>query len=62
MKEIDESTLKVTEYELIGKLPDPFVFDSGERMTSPGQWEKRREEIYKYAIDLQYGTLPPAPE
>ncbi len=62
MKEIDENTLKVTEYELLDKLPDPFVFDSGERMTSPDQWEKRREEIYKYAIDLQYGTLPPAPE
>ncbi len=54
--------LKITEYELLGKLPDPFVMDDGTRITDPKDWEKRREEIYRYAIELQYGVQPPAPE
>ncbi|MBP5207838.1 MAG: hypothetical protein J6330_05225 [Clostridia bacterium] len=62
MNEINENTLKVTEYELLGKLPDPFVCDDGSRITSPDQWEKRRAEIYKTAVELQYGTQPPSPE
>lgn len=62
MNEIDENTLKITGYKLLGKLPDPFTFDDGTRLTSPDQWEKRREEISRYAVDLQYGTMPPAPE
>lgn len=62
MDTVNENTLKITEYELIGKLPDPFMFDNGERMTSKNQWEKRRAEIYKTAVELQYGTQPPAPE
>ena len=62
MDKVNENTLKVTEYKLLGKLPDPFMFDSGERMTSKDQWEKRRAEIYKTAVELQYGTQPPAPE
>ncbi|MBQ3868978.1 MAG: hypothetical protein II777_00385 [Clostridia bacterium] len=57
-----EYPLKITEYELSGKLPDPFILDSGKRITKPEEWEERRKEIYKTAIELQYGTLPPAPE
>ncbi|MBQ7700675.1 MAG: hypothetical protein IJT49_10100 [Clostridia bacterium] len=59
---INENTLKITEYKLLGKLPDPFMLDCGRRISSPGEWEKRREEMYKTAIELQYGTMPPAPE
>ena len=62
MDKVNENTLKITEYELLGKLPDPFMFDNGERMTSKDQWEKRRAEIYKTAVELQYGTQPPDPE
>ncbi|MBQ1232053.1 MAG: hypothetical protein IIX86_00835 [Clostridia bacterium] len=54
--------LKVTKYETYGTLPDLFRFDDGTRMTSPDQWESRRAEIYRQAIELQYGTQPPAPE
>ncbi|MBO4326316.1 MAG: hypothetical protein J5950_03490 [Clostridia bacterium] len=54
--------LKITGYELLGKLPDPFISDSGERLTSPEQWPERRAEIYKTAVELQYGTQPPEPE
>lgn len=54
--------LKLTKYETYGTLPDLFMFDDGTRMTSPDQWEARRQEIYKQAVELQFGTQPPAPE
>lgn len=57
-----EGLLNVTEYKVLGKLPDPFVNDDGRRLTSPGEWPARRAEIYKTAIELQYGTQPPKPE
>ncbi len=54
--------IKILEYNLRGKLPDPFVFDSGEHLSSRLDWQRRREEIYKSAVELQYGPIPPAPE
>ena len=54
--------LKVTKYETYGTLPDLFQFDDGTRVTCPAEWEARRAEIYKQAVELQYGTQPPAPE
>lgn len=60
--DFDENLISVSEYEVVGKLPDPFLMNDGRRITSPDEWEKRREEIYKTAIELQYGTQPPAPE
>ena len=62
MEDIRADMLRITEYTLLGKLPDPFTFDDGKRMTSPSEWDKRRLEIYKSAIELQYGTQPPAPD
>ena len=57
-----DTMLQVTSYEVLGQLPDIFTMDNGERLTNPAEWEKRRAEIYKTAIELQYGTIPPAPE
>ena len=62
MSYIDETMLNVTEYRVLGKLPDPFLFDDGTRVDSREAWTKRRAEIYRSAIELQYGTMPPAPE
>ncbi len=62
MEKVNENMLRVTEYEVLGKLPDPFTLDSGERITKPEQWEKRRAEIYRTAVELQYGQIPPEPE
>ena len=59
---VNESLLKITSYELLGKLPDPFVTDSGKRIASQEEWDTRRAEIYRSAVELQYGTLPPKPE
>lgn len=57
-----EEIIKVTEYEVLGKLPDPFVFDDGTKVESVDDWEKRKAEIYETAVELQYGTQPPKPE
>lgn len=62
MKKVDENTLEITGYELLAGLPDPFLKDSGERISSPGQWAERRAELYSSCIGLQYGGMPPEPE
>ncbi len=61
-REIHEDLIKIEKYELLGELPDPFVFNDGTRLTDPADWPRRRPEIYRDAIELQYGTMPPAPE
>ena len=54
--------MKITSYEVLGKLPDLFAFEDGRRVASLADWEERRREIYKTAVELQYGEIPPAPE
>lgn len=54
--------IKITEYKLAGKLPDPFVFEDGTPVTDPAQWPARKAEIWKYAVDMQFGHEPPKPE
>lgn len=61
-KMISEDMISITEYDLCGKLPDPFIFDDGSRVITAEDWKRRRAEIYKSAVELQYGTIPPAPE
>ena len=59
---MEDNKLKVTKYEVLGKLPDIFTFEDGTKVKTQADWEKRRKEIYKYVVDLQYGTIPPKPE
>ena len=54
--------LKITEYKLLEKLPDPFVRDDGQRLADPADWEERRREIKAGACALLYGKRPPEPE
>ena len=65
MKESDfvtQDLLKITEYTLLEKLPDPFVAADGRRIADPAEWEKRRQEIKDSACELLYGKRPPEPE
>ena len=55
MWNINENTIRVTEYDVLGELPDPFLFDDGGRIRTKEDWEKRRAEIYKTTVELQYG-------
>jgi hypothetical protein len=57
-----DTMLEVTSYEVLGQLPDIFTFDNGEELKDPADWDRRRAEIYKSAVELQYGTMPPEPE
>jgi len=59
---VTEDLLNVTRFEWLGPLPDLFTFDNGEKVKDASDWERRRAEIYKSAIELQYGTMPPEPE
>jgi len=54
--------MDITEYKVLGKLPDLFTFEDGRKVESIADWRERRKEIYKSAVDLQYGGMPPEPE
>ena len=54
--------MKITSYEVLGKLPDLFTFDDGRKVQSLDDWNERRKELYKTAVELQYGEIPPEPE
>lgn len=62
MFDFDEDLIKITRYDVLGELPDPFEKDGGGRISGPAEWPSRRAEIYRTAVELQYGTQPPAPE
>ena len=47
---------------ILGKLPDPFVFDDGSRVKSAADWPRRREEILSSVIRTEFGGMPPQPE
>ena len=53
--------LEVLKYEVLGKLPPLMHMEDGSAVT-PQNWRQRRAQLYKTAIELQYGTLPPEPE
>ncbi|MBQ7868684.1 MAG: hypothetical protein IJ354_11170 [Clostridia bacterium] len=54
--------MKITSYEVLGKLPDLFTFDNGQKVTCIDDWKKRRKELMKTVVTLQYGQFPPEPE
>lgn len=54
--------IKIKEYEVLSKLPDLFTMDDGSKVRTAADWQKRRAEIYKTAVELQYGAVPPAPD
>ncbi|MBR5680730.1 MAG: hypothetical protein IKX19_08750 [Clostridia bacterium] len=54
--------MKITKYEVLGKLPDPFTFADGRKVRNTADWEERRRELYGPVIELQYGGMPPEPE
>lgn len=45
----------------IPKLPDPFKFIDGSRMTSKADWARRRYEISQLVQKYVYGPKPPKP-
>jgi len=54
--------MKITSYEVLGKLPDLFTFEDGRPVKNIADWEQRRQELIKAAVCLQYGDILPEPE
>ena len=59
---VHETLTSITRYESLGNLPDPFMFDDGSPVRSGSDWPRRKAEMAKTALELQYGVMPPAPE
>lgn len=53
---------EVIKCETLGKLPELLAFNDGRPVRTPVDWEERRSELFKTAVELQYGELPPKPE
>ncbi len=57
-----KNLIRTTEYQVLGKLPDPFLTEKGKRIRSVSEWPEQRKMLFRSAVELQYGTQPPAPE
>lgn len=54
--------MQITEYEVLGQLPDPFGMEDGRRVSSEADWARQRQTLRRLCIEAQFGTLPPAPD
>jgi hypothetical protein len=43
------------------ELNDLFRFENGERVRTLADWRRRRQELLKLVLEIEYGRLPPAP-
>ena len=62
MFDYNENTIQITEYNLSGKLPNPFVFKNGDPVRTKDDWKRRCQEIWNPTVTLQFGQKPPVPE
>ncbi len=62
MARFDEKIIKITDYQVLGELPDPFLKADGSRACTPEEFEKHKSELYRSAVEFQYGKMPPEPE
>ncbi len=46
--------------DVVGELPNPFVFIDGSNVTCQNDWPRRRNELLDVCVDIEYGGLPPA--
>ncbi|MBR4236663.1 MAG: acetylxylan esterase [Clostridia bacterium] len=47
---------------IFGRLPDVFAFTDGGRVLNLSDWDRRRREILKDVIEIEFGGMPPEPE
>lgn len=48
-------------HESTAALPDLFTFDDGRALDDPAEWPRRRAELLKPLMAIEYGPLPPTP-
>ena len=58
----DEKIIKITDYKVVSELPDPFLRSDGTRVKNAEEFETHKAELYRSAVEIQYGTMPPEPE
>lgn len=58
----DENLIKITKYDVLGKLPNPFLMPNGDIADTSEKWQQQRKELLKTAVELQYGQILPNPE
>ena len=59
---LDENLIIITKYDVLGKLPNPFLMSDGSFANTPEKWQIQRQELLKTAVELQYGQILPKPE
>ena len=42
---VPEDLIKITKYEVLDKLPNPFIFNDGTPLKTKEDWQKRKQEI-----------------
>jgi len=57
-----DTKLNVHSYRVLGELPPLLINDAGEAVIDAKGFAERRKELYRTAVELQYGTQPPAPD
>jgi len=59
---VTNDCVKIKDLKLLSELPDVLKFDDGTPVLTKDDFEKRRCELFRHAVEFQYGTQPPAPE
>ncbi|MBO5200738.1 MAG: hypothetical protein J6B93_05590 [Clostridia bacterium] len=59
---IHENLIKITGYEVLGQLPDPFIMKDGGIADTPDKWRSHRATLLENTVKLQYGDILPEPE
>ena len=62
MAVFNEKIIKITDYKVLGELPDPFLKKDGSRVSTPEDFDEHKKTLYKDVVELQYGKQPPKPE
>ena len=54
--------IRLTKIRELGELGDLLTLSDGNPVKTPADWQKKRGELYRTVIEIQYGIQPPAPE
>ena len=57
-----KNTLTITDYKILGTLPNPFVKKDGSLVASKSEWSSQREYLKEFAVTLQFGDVLPSPD
>ena len=50
--------LQVSKLPVFRELPDPFKFSNGQRVKTKDDWQRRRIELLRQILEIEYGLVP----